>query len=319
MTLDFAPMEGITSRELREVHAACFPGVDRYWIPFFAPASSHALTPRQRRELEPGTLGCARLVPQVLTRDAGDFLWAAGALAELGYGEVNLNLGCPSGTVVSKGKGAGLLRDPETLDRFLEAVFAGAPIPVSLKTRIGLERPEEWEGLLPILARYPIRELTIHPRTRRELYRGDVHPEAFRRAAETLRCPLRYNGNLFRPADVQQAAAAFPGLDRLMLGRGLLGDPALITRCKGGVRDRAALLAFHEELAARYLATMHPDGAVLPKFKELWLYLSLLLPDDKPWKRLRKCARWADFHPLALDLLRHSELLPEPDYSRLRR
>ena len=102
-----------------------------------------------------------------------------------------------------------------------------------------------------------------------------------------------------------------------MLGRGLLGDPALITRCKGGERDRAALIAFHEELAARYLATMHPDGAVLPKFKELWLYLALNLPDERAWKRLRKCGRWAEFHPLALELLQNSPLLPEPDYARL--
>ena len=102
-----------------------------------------------------------------------------------------------------------------------------------------------------------------------------------------------------------------------MLGRGLLADPALILRCKGGIRDRERLIAFHEELAARYLASMHPDGAVLPKFKELWMYLSLLLPDEKAWKRLRKCAKWAEFHPLALGLLRDSEFLPEADFARL--
>lgn len=317
MTLDFAPMEGITSRAFRELHAACFPGVDRYWLPFLSPAGSRQLTPRQRRELEPGPLGLERLVPQVLTKDPEEFLWTASALAELGYGEVNLNLGCPSGTVVSKGKGAGMLRDPAALDRFLEAIFAAAPIPVSVKTRIGLTEPAEWERLLPVLARYPIRELTVHPRTRKELYAGGVHLEAFRRAAEALPFPLRYNGNLFTPAGVQRLEAACPGLSGVMLGRGLLADPALIARCRGGVREREALIAFHEGLAERYLASMHPDGAVLPKFKELWMYLSLLLPDEKAWKRLRKCARWAEFHPLALGLLRDSALLPEADFARL--
>ena len=310
-------MEGITSRDLRELHAACFPGVDRYWLPFLSPAANHQLTPRQRRELDPGSLGCARLVPQVLTRDPADFLWAASALGELGYGEVNLNLGCPSGTVVSKGKGAGMLRSPEDLDRFLEAVFSAAPLPVSVKTRIGLEDPAEWERLLPVFARYPIRELCVHPRTRREMYRGRVHFEAFAEAAARLSVPLRYNGNLFTPAAVQRVKAACPGLSGVMIGRGLLADPALITRCKGGVREREALIAFHEALAARYLAAMHPDGAVLPKFKELWMYLSLLLPEERAWKRLRKCAKWAEFHPLALGLLRDSELLPEAALSRL--
>ncbi len=317
MTLDYAPLEGVTGRDLREVHAACFPGVDRYWLPFLTPASNRQFTPRQRRELEPGPLCCDRLVPQILTRDPADFLWAAAAIGELGYREVNLNLGCPSGTVVSKGKGAGLLRAPDALDRFLEEIFAAAPLPISVKTRIGLEDAGEWEALLPVFARYPIRELTVHPRTRRALYRGDVHVDAFLRAAAVLPFPLRYNGNLFTPADVQSLQLAFPKLSGAMLGRGMLADPSLITRCKEGVRDRAALVRFHEELAARYLASMHPDGAVLPKFKELWLYLSLLLPDERLWKRLRKCARWAEFYPLARDLLNNEEFLDEADFSRL--
>ena len=317
LRLDFAPMEGITGRDFRELHAACFSGVERYWLPFLSPAAAHQLTPRQRHELEPGSLGCKRLVPQVLSRDPEDFLWAAEAIGELGYAEVNLNLGCPSGTVVSKGKGAGMLREPERLDRFLEAIFSRSPIPVSVKTRIGLESPAEWETLLPIFARYPIRELTVHPRTRRELYKGSVHTDAFLRAAASLPFPLRYNGNLFTPADVQSLHTACPSLSGAMLGRGLLADQALAARCQGGARSREALIRFHEALAERYLTAMHPDGAVLPKFKELWLYLSLLLPDERAWKRLRKCTRWAEFHPIALDLLRHSELLEEADFSRL--
>ena len=317
MTLDYAPMEGVTSRDFREVHAACFPGVDRYWMPFLSPTAAHQLTARQLRELEPGPLGCARLVPQVLTRNADDFRWAAEAIGALGYPEVNLNLGCPSGTVVSKGKGAGMLRDPDALDRFLETIFTDAPLPISVKTRIGVNDASEWDTLLPILARYPIRELTVHPRTRREFYKGGVHPDAFRQAAERLPFPLRYNGNLFTVSDVRRTGEDFPGLAGMMIGRGLLADPALITRCRGGTRSRAALIEFHEELAARYLAAMHPDGAVLPKFKELWLYLSLLLRDERAWKTLRKCSRWAEFHPLALDLLQNAALLEEADRSRL--
>lgn len=317
MRLDFAPMEGITGRAFRETHAACFAGVERYWMPFLSPTAEHKLTPRQLRELEPGSLGAARLVPQVLTRDPEDFLWAVTAIGELGYSEVNLNLGCPSGTVVGKGKGAGMLRDPAALDRFLDTVFSRSELPISVKTRIGLESAAEWEALLPVLARYPIRELTLHPRTRRELYRGGVHPEALQRGLDCLPFPLRYNGNLFTPGGVRRMDAVCPGLSGLMIGRGLLADPSLAARCQGGSRDRAALLAFHEELAARYLADMHPDAAVLPKFKELWCFLSLLLEEERAWKRLRKCARWRDFHPLALELLQNAPLLPEADFSRL--
>ena len=317
MRLCFAPMEGVTGRTFRELHAACFPGIDRYCLPFLSPTQDHLLTPRQRRELDPGELGCDRLLPQILTKDAEDFLWAASAMAELGYREVNLNLGCPSGTVVSKGKGAGMLRDLSALARFLDRVFSESPIAVSVKTRIGLENPGEWGSILELFSRYPIAELTVHPRTRREMYTGDVHFDALRRAAEAASFSLCCNGNLFTPSDVKAAERAVPGLSGLMFARGLLADPALATRLRGGARRREDLIAFHNGLCRAYLATMHPDGAVLPKLKELWMYLCLLFPDEGQWKRLRKTKKWADFYPLTQSILRQDELLEEADFSRL--
>ena len=317
MRLYFAPLEGITGKTFREVHAACFPGVDRYCLPFLSPTQVHQLTPRERRALEPGPLDQSRLLPQLLTHSAEDFLWAASALAELGYTRVDLNLGCPSGTVVGKGKGAGMLRDPAALDRFLEAVFAACPIEISVKTRLGLEDPAEFGPILKVLSRYPIALLTVHPRTRRELYGPVFHPEAFARAAAETRLPLCYNGNLFTPADLEALERAFPGTEAAMLGRGMLADPALITRCKGGTRDRAALIRFHDGLCDAYLAQMHPNQAALPKLKELWAYLSLLFPDNGAWKRIRKARRWEEFYPIAADTLRSQPLLPEPDLARI--
>ena len=175
----FAPLEGITGRQFRELHAACFPGVDCYCMPFLTPTSAHVLTPAQRAELAPGNLERGRLLPQVLTKNAEDFVWFAQTLADLGYDEVNLNLGCPSGTVVSKGKGSGMLRDPDALDRFLDAIFARSPIAVSIKTRIGYAEPAEFARILTVLCRYPVRELTVHPRTTKDRYEGSLHPEAF--------------------------------------------------------------------------------------------------------------------------------------------
>ena len=317
MKLYFAPMEGITGRSFRELHAAWFPGVDRYYLPFLSPTQDHLLTPKQRRELDPGSLGVGRIVPQILTKQAEDFLWAARPIAELGYEELNLNLGCPSGTVVSKGKGSGMLRDLDALDRFLDRIFSDCPVPISVKTRIGLESPEEWEAILSVLIRYPIRELTVHPRTRREMYLGAVHFGAFLRAAEAAPFPLCCNGNLFTLRDAEAAREAVPGLSALMIGRGLLADPALITRVKGGVRTREALIGFHNALCESYLASMHPDGAVLPKLKELWMYLSLLFEDEGDWRRLRKTKKWSEFYPLTQLILREGRILEEADFSRL--
>ena len=317
MRLEFAPMEGITGRVFREAHAACFPGVDRYCLPFLSPTQVRQLTPKQLRELEPGPLERERLLPQILTRVPEDFLWCAGALRDLGYREVNLNLGCPSGTVVGKGKGSGLLRDPVFLDRFLDRIFSDSPVSVSVKTRIGLEDPAEFDRILPVLERYPAASVTVHPRTRRALYAGPVHPEAYAAAYEALSCPLYYNGNLLTPADVLNLQRDFPRTAGAMIGRGLLADPSLITRCKGGTRDRDAILRFHNRICEAYLETMHPNQAVLPKLKELWQYLALLFPDNGEWKQLRKAGRWEDFYPLTQELLRSRPMLPEADFSRL--
>ena len=313
----FAPMEGITGKRCREAHAEFFPGVDRYCLPFLTPTDAHCLTAQQRRLLDPGSLDRARLLPQVLTKSAEDFVWFASALADLGWSELNLNLGCPSGTVVSKGRGAGLLRDLDALRRFLDEIFTRSPLPISIKTRIGLESESEFEAILALLCEYPLHALCIHPRTRREMYTGGVHLSAFARAAERAPFPLCYNGNLFTPASVQRIKEAFPGVTSVMLGRGMLADPALIVRCRGGSRSREALLGFHETLAGRYLSDMHPNQAVLPKFKELWLWLSLLFPDDGTWKRMKKCRTWTEFYPLTQHLLRDAPMLPEAEISRL--
>lgn len=312
----FAPMEGVTGKILRELHAAYFPGVDRYCMPFMTPTDAHKLTDRQLRALDPGPLGIDRLLPQVLTRSAEDFLWFASAIAGLGYREVNLNLGCPSGTVVSKGRGAGMLRDPDALDRFLDQIFRASPIAVSVKTRIGLEEPAEFGPILQVLARYPIRELTVHPRTRREMYTGGVHLDAFAEAVRVISVPLCYNGNLFSPESVFLLRERFPSVSSVMIGRGLLADPALVTRCRGGERSRETLISFHNALCAAYLERLHPNQGALPKLKEIWAMLSLLFADDGSWKRMRKCKTWSEFYPLTQQLLYTGTLLPEADFSR---
>ena len=193
----FAPMEGLTDSVYRRLHHKYFGGVDRYYMPFFSPTMHRVLTGREDRELPVADSVSFAAVPQVLTKVAEDFLWAAQVCRDRGYEEVNLNIGCPSGTVVAKGKGAGMLAEPDALDRFLDTIFAAAPLPVSVKTRLGLTSPEEFPALLEVFNRYPIRELTVHPRVRKQFYQGDVQLEAFRYAAARSTNPLCYNGDLF--------------------------------------------------------------------------------------------------------------------------
>lgn len=244
----FAPMEGLTDSVYRRLHNKYFPGVDRYYMPFFSPTVHRQLTQRESRELpEADSVGFAA-VPQVLTKVPEDFLWAAEVIRDRGYDEVNLNLGCPSGTVTAKGKGAGMLTDPEALDRFLDDVFSKCPIAISVKTRLGMQSPEEFPVLLDIFNRHPIRELTVHPRVRQEFYSSPIHSDWFDYAVENSRNRLCYNGNLCTPTQIREFEKKYPQIDSVMIGRGLIGDLGMLT--PGGT-TAAALEAFFSELLER--------------------------------------------------------------------
>ena len=180
MTVYFAPLEGVTDAVFRRVHRDCFSGVAKYFIPFVSPTQNLAFTARDLSILAPEN-GFG--VPQLLCKDAALFLWAAQALSDMGYGEVNLNLGCPSGTVTAKGKGSGLLADVPALERLLDGVFARSPLPVSIKTRIGYTRPDEFDRLLDVFARYPHPRAHHPPAHARRVLQGNPAPGGVRQGA----------------------------------------------------------------------------------------------------------------------------------------
>ena len=298
MTVSFAPLEGISGWVYRLAHHDSFPGVDRYHAPFWAPTADSPLTGRGLRDVLPEHNAGIELVPQLLTNRAEDFLSAARALQDLGYRRVDLNLGCPSGTVVAKRKGSGFLALPDELDAFLDTVFsARLDLAVTVKTRIGLEDEGEWPRLLAIYDRYPIAELTIHPRLRSDFYKGPVRREAFRYAVAHTRLPLCYNGDLFTVEDCRAFAEEFPTVRHIMLGRGLVADPSLARQLAGGPPlGRDELRAFHDRLLADYRRVLSGDRPVLGKLKELWDYLGCHFPEsDRARKAMRKARTLADY------------------------
>ena len=285
MYVRFAPMEGLTDPILRRVHNRCFGGVDSYYIPFISPTVHHVLTPREARMVQPDA--AYRAVPQIMTHNADDFLWAAGVLRDMGYDEVNLNIGCPAGTVTAKTKGSGLLRAPDVLKTLLDDICGTSPLPVSVKTRIGFDSPEEWPALWTLLREYPFKEIVIHPRTRREFYKGDVHAESFDLAHAEGRA-LCYNGNLFTPEDCAATAQRFPGVP-LMIGRGLVANPALARQAKGGAALTVdELRRYHDALQAEYRA-VYPADQVHMKMRGIMKYIACCFDDaQKPYKALCK-------------------------------
>ena len=310
----FAPLEGLTDSIYRKLHHKYFPGIHRYYTPFFSPTIHRSFTQKERRELQPTDSLGFEVIPQVLTRNAEDFLWMARQCADAGYKELNLNLGCPSGTVTAKGKGSGTLRDPETLDKLLENIFSACPIAVSVKTRIGFSSPEEFPALLDIFNRYPIRELTVHPRTRTDFYKGNVDMNAFRYAVDNSKNPLCYNGNLCSKEQIEALSAEFPALGAVMLGRALIADPGMLS--PGGT-TATVLEQFHDELLENYTEVFGSSRNAMFRMKENWHYLRCRFDSgDKLFKQLRKTTDLTEYHRVTLEIFHNVPLADKlaPDW-----
>ena len=232
-----------------------------------------------------------RLVPQLIGNRADEFLMMIRQLEELGFTSVNLNFGCPSGTVVSKRKGAGFLADPKELEMLLEEVLEKSPLAVSVKTRVGIKDPDEWEALCDVYAKFSLEELIIHPRLQNDYYSGTPRMETFARALEQIHIPLCYNGDICSVEDYKKVTAAFPAVDRIMIGRGLLENPGLVGEIKGNPpADKARLRAFHDEILEGCLDTFRAEKDVVFHLKEIWFYLTKAFPDrEKYLKLIRKC------------------------------
>ena len=281
MTLYFAPLEGVTDAVFRRIHHECFPGVSKYFIPFISPTQNLAFTSRDWAAIAPENNIGVPAVPQLLAKDAALFLWAAQALCDMGYPDVNLNLGCPSGTVTAKGKGSGLLADVPALER------------------------------LDVFARYPIHELIIHPRTRAEFYRGTPHADAFAKAYGTLGMPLCYNGDLFSEADCLELTRHFPNTHALMLGRGLIANPAL---CCGEPLTKAALIRFHARLLSAY-QEKYPPHVALGRMREIAKhFVCCFEAPEKPRKAIRKADRMDAYLEAMRRLFDEHELTENPKF-----
>ena len=302
----FAPMEGLTDSIYRRLHHKYFPGADRYYMPFLSPTVHRTLTHREDRELPPADREAFAAVPQLLTKVPEDFLWAARQCADRGYDEVDLNLGCPSGTVVAKGKGSGMLGDPDALDRFLDAVFSTSPLPISVKTRLGLTDPQEFPALLEVYNRYPIKELIVHPRVRRQFYDGGVDMEMFRYAVENSKNPLCYNGDVLSAAQAGAIGAEFPEISAVMIGRGLIADPGMLS----GGTTVDALEAFMNELLEAYTEAFGGSRNAMFRLKENWGFLHSRFDGcDKLWKRLRKTTDLAEYKAITAEIFHTLPLL----------
>lgn len=313
MTLLFslAPMEGLTGHVFRQVHAACFGKLDRYYTPFLAPPRvGSAFGGRARKEVDPEHNRGLTVIPQLLTNNADEFVWATRLLADMGYTEANLNAGCPSGTVVAKGKGAGFLRELDKLDAFLADVCERSQLPVSVKTRAGMCDDGEFEDILAVYCRYPLKELIVHPRVQRDRYNGTPRRTLYGEALERAPFPVAYNGDIFGADDFDALLAAYPKTRHVMLGRGILANPALARMIRGGAPVTATeLRRFHDHLYGAYLEEM--GGNAVFRMKEWWFYAQFAFADSLAVHRMVRKARKPREYEAAVERVFRTEQLAE--------
>ena len=312
----FAPLEGITDDVFRSLHHRYFPGVDRYYTPFLSPTSDGpAITKKDLRQVLPENNSGYELVPQLLTNQPGPFLQAAEKLKELGYHEVNLNLGCPSGTVFSKGKGSGFLAHPDKLRAFLDEMFEKTPITISIKTRLGMDDPEEFGPLLELYRQYPIGELTVHPRVRADLYRRPVRMEYFEKVLVECPFPVALSGGVGVAGDAKRMETTYPTMSGMMLGRGLVANPALVQQIQGtGGPTIDAIQNFHGELFDATAARVGSPRNTMFRMKEVWSYLILLFDGrEKYQKLLRKTTSLTEYQAITTRIFRELPLRQDAD------
>ena len=304
MKFYFAPMEGITGYLFRRAHHELFPSVDKYFTPFLVPHTSKVFNSREKNDILPEHNRGLFLVPQILTNQAKDFVRVAKELREYGYEEVNLNLGCPSKTVVTKKKGSGFLAFPEDIDRFLDEVFQTLDMKISVKTRIGKEDPKEFETLLNIYNQYPLEELMIHPRLQTDYYKNKPDWNVFGESLSNSKNPVCYNGDLFSKEDYVNFVEQFPTCHKVMFGRGLLKNPGLVETIRDeNCLTKEKLKRFHDRLVDDYEALKIGDRNVLFKMKELWFYMIELFEDHKKLEKKIKKAQSLSAYREAVDRL----------------
>ena len=262
MQLYLAPMEGLTGYVFRNAYHKYYEPMDKYFTPF---VSHLGLSHRELQDVLPEHNDGMYTVPQILTNRASDFLSIADKLGQMGYKEVDLNLGCPSGTVIKKKRGAGMLSDLPFLEAFLTEIYEKCPLKISIKTRLGMDAPEEWPLIREIYAKFPVHELIIHPRVQKDLYKKPVRPRWFADApgASSWQAdhygsiPVCYNGDIFTPDGFRRFIGAFPDACSVMLGRGILKTPEL----GGVVRNICREICDKNDIEKELINDFAPAGA----------------------------------------------------------
>ena len=301
MNLYLAPIQGMTMACYRNTFARIFGGIDAYYTPFIATSSMKKVSPLLLKELFTEHNDTrVKLVPQLLSNNAADFKSYASTLVDIGYSEINWNIGCPFPMVTRKKKGSGILQYPNMIKKFLDIACADSSYTVTVKMRLGLDDPEDGIRVMEVLNEYPLGGVIIHARTGKQMYDGKVDLDSFETLASTCKHEVTYNGDIFTYADFLHISSHFPDIKNFMLGRGALRDPFLPSFIKGQIISHANKISmirqFHDEIFNHNKNTHSGDKHLCDKMKMFWTYMSVhTVDDDRLMKKIKKSLTSADY------------------------
>ena len=297
--LSLGPFQGITDAPFRNVFKKHFGGIDKYYTPFFTGIQKDHAKNLQVEEIDPTCNDVETLTPQILSTDAEEILRFASQCKELGYKEINLNMGCPFPRVANKKRGSGLLPYPEKIEAMLNAVFERIDLNFSIKCRLGYFNPDEIVPVIDIFNQYPLSELIIHPRIGKQLYKGEADVKRFAELIPMIKAPLVYNGDIVSVDSFERIRKQVQPVNEFMLGRGLLANPFLAEEIKKNgefnefsepVRQKKDRL--HAYVMDLYEDRLHHAGGspkVLGRMKELWSYLMYSFDEPQDiWRKIKK-------------------------------
>ena len=292
--LQSSPLQGFTDFRFRNAFQSFFGGIDQYIAPYIRVNGKMEIKPANERDILPANNQSLDLIPQILTKDAREFLFVANYVQQLGYKELNWNLGCPYPMVAKRGMGSGLLSNPGKIDEILNKISAEADIKVSVKMRLGYESSREIFRVLPVLEKYPLTNIAIHPRIGKQLYRGEVDLKTFEECIGQSSHKIFYNGDITSVRKFREMIDRFPTISHWMIGRGLIADPFLPSMIKADnldyPEDRYEVFkAFHDSLFSSYEEALSGPKHLLMKMYYFWEYFIQSFPSSaKGLKKIKK-------------------------------
>ena len=312
-TLLSSPLQGFTDFRFRNAQNKLFGGIDTYYSPYIRLNGKLVIKPSYERDLLPENNLGLEVIPQVITNDADEFLFVAKYVRELGYKELNWNLGCPYPMVTKSGMGSGLISNPEKINTILHRAHTESDIIVSMKMRLGYENSEEILDVLPILDTYPIKNIAIHARIGKQLYKGGVHLDAFQQCIDNTKHKLYYNGDITSVAKFHEMQQRFPSIDHWMIGRGLISDPFLPSMIKNNtteypVNKMELFSAFHDTLYAIYSESLSGSAHILLKMYHLWEYFSATFSNPhKVLKKIKKAQSIRNYEAAVAEIFKNEK------------